>query len=138
MLAFAEDRASLARAYSRAATLSIQTSPANSESDPRSSPPQPHRGRADIVAALLALPEEQSLYDEEREDAAEVDWEMVLKGSGDILLVCYATVEVDRKGPTCTSHRNGEGEGHARRDPETWAYEQRFVLKRRDWDEEDR
>ncbi|KAI0793804.1 hypothetical protein C8Q74DRAFT_532950 [Fomes fomentarius] len=134
MLAFAEDRASLARAYSRAATLSIQTFPANSESDPPSSrPPQPHRGRADIVAALLALPEEHSLYDEGGEGAAEVDWEIVLQGSGDILLICYATVEVDR-----TSQRNGKGEGHARRVPETWAYEQRFVLKRRDWDEEDR
>ena len=135
MLAFYEDRAGLARAYSRAATLSIHAPVQVGLSIPAHGHPRhdvPYQGRADIVSGLLALPDDQPLYDEDGEGMAEVDWELVLSAdSGDVLLICYATHD---RGASLV--RRGAGKGIAR--SEIWVYEQRFVLRRREWDEEDR
>ncbi|RDX50820.1 hypothetical protein OH76DRAFT_1481896 [Lentinus brumalis] len=129
MIAFSEDRAVLVRAYSRMATLSIiapfdSTVPSSTGSRGR----VPYQGRADIVSALLALPDEQPLYDEEGEGMAEVDWDLVyVEDTGDVLLICYATHD-----------RSPGAKGKGKRRADRWAYEQRFLLRRREWDEEDR
>ena len=126
MIAFSEDRATLAHAYSRAATFSI-TAPSDDSAGHRAC----HRGRADIVSALPALPDDQPLYDEVGEGMAEVDWDLVhLKATDDVLLICYAAHDRARS----MQHDKGKGKGRADR----WAYEQRFLLRRREWDLEDR
>ncbi|KAI0718088.1 hypothetical protein C8T65DRAFT_737603 [Cerioporus squamosus] len=138
MIAFSEDRAILVRAYSRMATLSIITP---SDRDAAGIPSAgirrvPYQGRADIVSALLALPDEQRLYDEDGEGVAEVDWDLVyVEDAGDVLLICYATH--DRSLGSKTDGQ-GKGKGKGRQSAERWAYEQRFLLRRREWDEEDR
>lgn len=112
------------------ATLSIQGPKGPVASSIRADRPTPHRGRTNIVAALLALPEEQPLYHEDGEGMGEVDWDVVrANDAGDILLVCYATGDRAVGGGS-----SAKGKGRA----ETWVYEQRFLLRRRDWDEEDR
>ncbi|KAI0741251.1 hypothetical protein C8Q80DRAFT_1193345 [Daedaleopsis nitida] len=130
LLTFYEDRAVLARAYSRVATLSIQGPPKPAASPNCADQPTPYQGRTNIVAALLALPEEQPLYHEDGEGMGEVDWDVVgLNDTGDTLLVCYAT---DARAAGGGSSAKGKGRA------ETWVYEQRFLLRRKDWDEEDR
>ncbi|RPD64026.1 hypothetical protein L226DRAFT_521908 [Lentinus tigrinus ALCF2SS1-7] len=132
MIAFSEDRAILARAYSRMATLSIIA-----HSDPggiSSSNHAPHQGRADIVSALLALPDEQPLYDEVGEGIAEVDWDLIhVEDTNDVLLICYATHDrAAVPGSGLNDRRKGKGRA------DRWAYEQRFLLRLREWDVEDR
>lgn len=130
MIAFSEDRAVLVRAYSRMATLSIIT-PSDSPITP-SSRQTPYQGRADIVSALLALPDEQALYDEDGEGMAEVDWDLVyVEATGDVLLICYATHD---RSPGAKTNEKSKGKRRADR----WAYEQRFLLRRKEWDVEDR
>ena len=100
----------------------------------RAGPPPAQRGRADILAALLALPDEPA-----GGEALEVDYDFLhLADSGDVLLICYGA----RRG----RKDSGKGKGRAK-DPEgadedeersRWTCDQRFVLRRRERDEEDR
>ena len=174
MLAFLADRSALAHAYSRAATFSVQTAPALT-SEPYPRPPTARHGRADVLAALLALPDDPFRPEcddaDEGEDgdgcaALEIDYDVVRLADvrvGDFLLICYGVGGTggDRAcGRDATRKEGGEslgkGKGRARATdlspdsshespplPEDvglrrWAYDQRFVLRRRERDEEDR
>ncbi|OBZ66491.1 hypothetical protein A0H81_13572 [Grifola frondosa] len=120
-LTFESDRAGLASAYSRDATFSIQIydpcSPTCS-----SKPCKIKQGRLDIMAELLSLPDDQRLY-ADIAGMSKVDYDFVHLGQFvGALLMCYATQTINVDGP-----RRGK-----------WLCDQRFVLKRKEWDEEDR
>ncbi|KAI0675965.1 hypothetical protein C8Q78DRAFT_1103915 [Trametes maxima] len=135
---FAEDRSALASAYSRAATFSF-TSPTQSvEPDAVCSPTAYHRGRVNIVAALLDLPEDETAD----ESAGEVEWDFLFaREAGDVLLICYPPARPQQrdkgKGKEKVQEK-GKGKALAEARPGLLSCEQRFILRPRDWDEEDR
>ncbi|KZT07532.1 uncharacterized protein LAESUDRAFT_724991 [Laetiporus sulphureus 93-53] len=122
--AFDSDRSSLASAYSRLATFSVQTQhPPDAPSAtllPRSHTKLPHprgpteklkQGRLDIIAELLSLPDDRHFCVGRQ---ASIDYDVTcLESTVGVLLVCYS-----------------ENEGG-------WACDQRFVLRRKEWDKED-
>ncbi|KAH9849883.1 hypothetical protein C2E23DRAFT_342536 [Lenzites betulinus] len=133
---FSLDRAALASAYSRVATFSSQTlHPLESSNDVQFTMPSTHHcGRLDIIAALLDVPGDDAFTAHPT-----VDWDFVYgKEAGDVLLICYATAGA----PPAAESAKGKGKGKAveGRSPqcEYVACEQRFILRPRDWDEEDR
>lgn len=117
---FDRDRAALASAYSHVATFSVAThdpsSPASWPS-PRTVAQRLSQGRADVVTALLAIPAARKFMPEGPRD---VEYDVVcLDNKTDVLLMCYAGETKDRDG-------------------KVWACDQRFVLRKKEWDPIDR
>ncbi|KAL7280580.1 hypothetical protein ACG7TL_005514 [Trametes sanguinea] len=161
LMTFMMDRSDLASAYSHTATFSVQILPLPSgRTDPRSvgtSYPSSshHQGRLDVIAALLDLPEDRAACDPDAagEPQRKVDWDLCYaREAGDTLLVCsFLTAmplwesEDDDARPSSRSEGKGKGKERAvgdseplRRVPRVGVCEQRFVLRPREWDEEDR
>ncbi|KAI0358302.1 hypothetical protein OH77DRAFT_1421624 [Trametes cingulata] len=143
--AFLQDRSTLASAYSRAASFSVQTLPSPShDSSPASTravppPPTYHSGRIEIIAALLDLPDNETLCAVPDANGVQpmVQWDFLhAKEAGDTLLICYATANA-------AGRAESSGKGKARAvEGSSWsghaACEQRFILRPKEWDEEDR
>lgn len=132
---FAIDRAALASAYSRAATFSTQTLPPPhpdvSTAAPGTSPAR-HHGRFEIIAALLDLPDDEAPL-----AARKVEYDFVYaREAGDVLLACYTTARIpDRFG---TRGKGKEKEKEKVVTEVLGICEQRFILRPREWDAEDR
>ncbi|KAI0630742.1 hypothetical protein C8Q77DRAFT_1134959 [Trametes polyzona] len=153
---YAADRAALASAYSRAATFSTQTVPRHYDPPPPvpdstvriPPPPEHHRSRLDIVAALLDLPA-GDVFAAPAASRNSVEWDVVwAEEAGDVILMCYGTTSrcpaaapaPQGKGKG-KGREKGKGKGKGRAPAGGGVYgtcEQRFVLRRREWDEEDR
>ncbi|KAI0831957.1 hypothetical protein BC628DRAFT_571167 [Trametes gibbosa] len=135
LVEFGLDRASLASAYSRVATFSSQTFPLPEPcSEEFNTSSAHHCGRVDIIAALLDMPEDDAFVAQPT-----VEWDFVYgKEAGDVLLICYATVDA----PSITDDGQRKGKGKAVErislQSEYVACEHRFILRPKEWDEEDR
>lgn len=132
---FATDRAALASAYSRAATFSTQTLPSSPRpipgADAPSRPLARHHGRFEIISALLDLP-----GDEAPTAARKVEYDFVYaREAGDVLLACYTATRVPEQ--TVTRGKGKQKEKAIAKLPDGLC-EQRFILRPREWDEEDR
>ncbi|KAI0642371.1 hypothetical protein C8Q79DRAFT_1013653 [Trametes meyenii] len=135
---FAEDRSALAGAYSRVATFSFTCPAPNTVSDAVCSPAAHHCGRFGVVSALLDLPEDETLGG----TAQEVNWDFLYaREAGDVLLICYPSAEPpprDKGEEKKKVQGKGKGKASAEADSAVLCCEQRFVLRPRDWDKEDR
>lgn len=117
---FDHDRAALANAYSHVATFSVTThdpSGTASRASPRTIAQRLRQGRADVVTALLALPASRKFLPEGPRD---VGYDVsCLDNQTDVLLVCYVGETKDSDG-------------------KVWACDQRFLLRKKEWDQKDR
>ena len=117
---FDRDRAALASAYSHVATFSVTThdpSSTASRPSPRTVAQRIKQGRADVVTALLAFPAARKFLPEGPRD---VEYDVLcLDNKTDVLLMCYVGETKDQDG-------------------NLWACDQRFVLRKKDWDLDDR
>ncbi|KZT70845.1 hypothetical protein DAEQUDRAFT_168979 [Daedalea quercina L-15889] len=116
---FDRDRAALVSAYSHVATFSVTThdpSHPTSRPSPRTSAQRVRQGRAGVAAGLLALPAGRRFLPSGPRD---VNYDVVcLENTTDVLLICYAGETKDDDG-------------------KVWACDQRFVLRKKDWDAND-
>ncbi|CDO69795.1 hypothetical protein BN946_scf184766.g40 [Trametes cinnabarina] len=161
---FIVDRSDLASAYSHTATFSFQIlrppyASATAKPPSASRPPATHHhGRVDVIAALLDLPYDLSVRDDDPEAGERgslkqaIDWDFCwAREAGDLLLLCTSIVPMpvgDEREEDWATGAGGKGKGKGKEraadEPPNGegsrfcACEQRFVLRSRDWDEEDR
>ncbi|EIW58293.1 uncharacterized protein TRAVEDRAFT_20345 [Trametes versicolor FP-101664 SS1] len=124
---FATDRAALASAYSRAATFSTQTLPPPHQDVGTAAR---HYGRLEIIAALLDLPDDEAPL-----AARKVEYDFVYASkAGDVLLICYTAARVPEQ---TVARGKGKQKEKATAKLLDGLCEQRFILRPREWDEED-
>ncbi|KAI9062645.1 hypothetical protein FKP32DRAFT_1677165 [Trametes sanguinea] len=152
---FMLDRSDLASAYSHTATFSVQILPPSPQTGLRpvgtTYPPScHHQGRLAVIAALLDLPEDKFA----EPDAGGVpqrkfDWDFChAREAGDVLLICSSVTAMPlwESDVDAGAGAKGKGKGKERAAEDDsgpsrarlGVCEQRFVLRSRDWDEEDR
>ncbi|PCH44508.1 hypothetical protein WOLCODRAFT_139043 [Wolfiporia cocos MD-104 SS10] len=126
ILSFDSDRSSLASAYSHCATFTVQEyaphPSRNENAGHKFSPPAKHcisQGRMEIMAGLISLPDSYRFC---TGGPINVDYDVLYVGSADgVLLICY-----------------GGYTGTALDSARQWTCDQRFILRRKEWNEEDR
>ncbi|KAI0924979.1 hypothetical protein AcW2_005695 [Taiwanofungus camphoratus] len=123
---FDSDRSALASAYCRAATFSIQNWdwPSTPAMLGRCSPVTSlKQGRLKIMASLLSLHDDQKFC---KEGGTTVEYDTIYLGNTvGVLLICYTHHS------EVTTEKNESKVGE-------WACDQRFLLRSKEWDEEDR